>query len=319
MNNIDKLVCIADEYVANEEDFLRHFVVVINGKRRKLVTYAKGEKGNALRELHTYVSKYIRNLYKQSPASFAYAKNKNIIDCLKVHGKSSAFLKTDIHSYFDSITYDGTQCVLNKYKRYQKNSDKMNVLLKACFYNGRLPLGFVSSPVISDIFLVALDRKYSHRKDVLYTRYADDFIISSTEMNSEIKLKEVCDELKNDLQHQDLFLNHKKTYIRTLKQNGDAIHLLGVNLVKTDGSDNRITVSDRYIRKTCRGLSELLNFSGDSEEKEELFNTVCGQISFIQMCSHDSMNKLQKMVYVKCGYSGSLKTSSIGRVCGLVK
>ncbi|MBQ9849330.1 MAG: hypothetical protein IJO36_01375 [Clostridia bacterium] len=319
MKKIDKLIRVAEGYIANEDAYIRHFVVVINGKRRKLATYANSENGNALRELHTYMASFIRRLYQQSNASFAYAKGKNIIDCIKVHIRSDVFLKTDIHSYFNSITFEGAERVLNRHKTYQKNSDSMGILLKACFYNGRLPLGFVSSPVISDIFLVALDRKYSKRKDILYTRYADDFIISARGENSVSVLDEVRETLSDDLGKQGLFLNTKKTYIRTLKQAGDAIHLLGVNLVKTENEENRITVSDRYIRETSKGFSDLMNFNGDIEEKTELCNTVCGQISFIQMCSQDSLNKLQKMVRVKCGYSGSLQAKAICRACGLEK
>ena len=317
MTDLNGFIRIAEDYIVNEEAYLRHFVVVINGKRRKLATYANSENGKALRELHTYISEYICGLYHQSPASFAYARKKNIIDCVNIHKCSSAFLKTDIHSYFDSITFEGTKRVLKRYKRYQKNEDKMNVLLKACFYNERLPLGFVSSPVISDIFLVSLDRKYDRRKDILYTRYADDFIISTNGENNVSVLEEICKTLKEDLRKQGLFLNSKKTYIRTLKQPGDAIRLLGVNLVKTDSTENRITVSDRYIRQTCMALADLLSFNGDNDEKEELCNTVCGQIAFIQMCSQDSMNKLQKMARVKCGYSESLRTTAIRSACGL--
>lgn len=318
MTAFDRLISVAEDYAVNEDAYLRHFVVVINGKRRKLATYANSEKGNALRELHTYVSKYIRGLYHQSPASFAYAKKKNIIDCVKIHKCSATFLKTDIHSYFDSITFDSAKCVLSGYKRYQKNEDKLNVMLKACFYNDRLPLGFVSSPVISDVFLVGLDRKYSKIKNVFYTRYADDFIISTNGENSVDTLEEVCKTLKEDLRKQGLVLNNRKTYIRTLRNAGDAIHLLGINLVKTEGAENRITVSDSYIRQTCMDLTDLFSFNGERDEKEELCNTVCGKIAFIQMCSMDSMNKLQKMTRVKCGYSGSLKTTAIRKFCGLI-
>lgn len=317
MNTIDKFIPVAEGYIADEESYLRHFVVVINGKRRKLATYANSENGRTLRELHTFIAKYIRDIYQQSKASFAYAKKKSIIDCIKVHSHSDVFLKTDIHSYFDSITFEAAESVLCRYKDYQEKSDRMSILLKACFYNGRLPLGFVSSPVISDIFLVTLDKKYSRRKDIRYTRYADDFIISSTGENSIAVLEKVCEDLKSDLAKKDLFLNTKKTYTRTLKQSGDAIHLLGVNLVKTETEENRITVSDSYIRQTCRAFSDLMNFNGDIDEKTELCNTVCGQISFIQMCSQDSMNKLQKMILVKCGYSESLQSKAICRACGL--
>ena len=66
----------------------------------------------------------------------------------------------------------------------------------------------------------------------------------------------------------------------TLKQEGDAIHLLGLNLVKTSGKDNRITVSDRYIRKTCMELCELIQEKDQIEkwEREERFCQVTGRI-----------------------------------------
>ncbi|MTS16795.1 hypothetical protein GMD58_15740 [Ruthenibacterium lactatiformans] len=56
----------------------------------------------------------------------------------------------------------------------------VSLMTQACFYQGRLPLGFTSSPVLSDLYLVNLDRKYQADKTITYTRYADDFVVSAS-------------------------------------------------------------------------------------------------------------------------------------------
>lgn len=311
-----KYVKIAEDYNSNPEKYLKHFFLVINGKRREITTYARNEKGLALRQVHSYVSDFIHGLYKQSTVSFAYVRKKNIIDCINVHIESNHFLKTDIHSFFDSIVYEKLFCLLMKHSRF-KRAKNVQLLIKACFYKGRIPVGFVSSPVLSDIYLFDVDEKYKQKEGILYTRYADDFIISVE--GDKVNLSDVCDELREDLQKQGLYLNSKKTYTRVLKEEGDAIHLLGINLVKTQSCKNRITVSDSYIRKTCKNLSQLLSFSGVEEEKRELCDIVCGQISFVKMCSADSFKKLSRMAQIKCNYFGGLDTKSLYGVCGYNK
>ena len=300
----------AKEYLEAPEEYVRFFDVRINGKLRHLVTYQANEKGRNLRFLHTDFAQFLSTKYRQASSSYAYAKKKNILNCVNRHLNGEMFLKTDIKSYFDSITYENMINRIKKLRIDKEDIDNVALIAKACFYQGRLPLGFCSSPVLSDLYLVSLDRKYQKDKAVTYTRYADDFILSASGQDARENLIACRIQMEKDLDLLDLQLNRKKTYIRHLKSTGDAIHVLGLNIVRTDSDTNRITVSDQYIRSTCMDLCEWI-CRPELDNDIEYFSRLFGRISFIRQCSSDSYKKLQKMTKIKCGYVGPLTAKAL--------
>lgn len=300
----------AESYLQNPEEYIRLFSVTINGKLRHLVTYQPNEKGRNLRILHTNFSQYLSTKYRQCRSSYAYAKGRNILECVNRHLNAEIFLKTDIHAYFDSISCEKMIARIGQLHIPKENMEKVALFAKACFYQNRLPLGFTSSPLLSDLFLVTLDRKYQKNKKITYTRYADDFILSASGAEAEADLLAFQAQLEKDLDLLNLQLNHKKTYLRSLQKTGDAIHVLGVNIVRTDTRSNRITISDRYIRETCKALCEWLG-KPELENDSELFSKLYGRISFIKQCSNSSFDKLRKMTKIKCGYDGPLTAKAL--------
>lgn len=300
----------ANGYLQAPEEYIRFFDVNINGKLRHLVTYQANEKGRSLRILHTNFSEFLSNKYRHAQSSYAYAKGKNILDCVNRHLQSEVFLKTDIHTYFDSITCENMLKRIGMLRIRKEDMDTVSLLTKACFYQGKLPLGFTSSPVLSDLFLVTLDRKYQKKKSVIYTRYADDFIISASGPDARADLVAFRLQLEKDLDLLDLQINRKKTYIRHLKEPGAAIHVLGVNIVRMDTDTNRVTISDSYIRETCKLLCAWLEKDADEKNPED-FSKLFGRISFIKQCSQSSFEKLKKMTKVKCGYDGKFTSQAL--------
>lgn len=285
---------LANNYLNNPNLYIREHKVRINGKIRLLRAYIENNRGAELQKLHEKIALFLQKLYVSASSSFAYKKNTNIVDCVKQHLNGKIFLKSDIHSYFDSITYAKFLKVLNEQNILPENSDKILELLKACFYEDKLPLGFSSSPIISDLYLNELDKKFEKNQNYTYTRYADDFIISSIDENSERLLKQVREELWDDVEMYGLELNEKKTYIRKLESSGDAIHVLGLNLVLQEDSPNRITVSDKYLRETCKELAEYI-----TSKTNEKFAEIKGKISFIKMASLESYQKFKKISQIK--------------------
>lgn len=301
----------AREYCTSPDTFIRTVDVTVNGKLRHLITYAPSAKGYALRMLHKHFSIYLQRHYRQSKSSYAYAKKKNIVMCVNKHIRGSVFFKTDIHEYFGSISEERMLNRVLQLPLMKGDAEDVALVTKACFYQGSLPIGFITSPMLSDLFLVTLDRKYAENKLVTYTRYADDFIVSASGENAQKDLVAFRLQLEQDLADLDLELNRKKTYIRRLNIPGDAIHVLGLNIVKTENRKNRITVSDSYIRKTCKAICAWLNGEEQDDEPDAAFAKVYGQIAFIRQCSADSYAKLQHMTKIKCGYSGDWSAEAL--------
>ena len=309
---------VINDFPINPDKYIRPFTVMINGKRRKIITYQANDSGDRLRKFHRILAAVMRRHYTPSNNSYAYKHGSCVRDALLMHLESDTFLKTDIHSYFDSIDYKTLEAKF--IERMAKNGYRKGLWIKAlqaCFYNEHLPIGFISSPMLSDLFLHDIDMKYASVKGVKYTRYADDLIISGTGEGVAEKLAQIRDRLEKDLNLLGLELNRKKTYIRKLVLPGDAIHLLGLNMVKRNGFVNDITVSDRYIRESSKELCLLIAQKPylDDAEARKRFMGVMGKIDYIKNSSDKSANKLQKMISIKSGVDTDLTYKSLVKLC----
>jgi len=302
----------AEAYVSNPDDFVRTFTVQINGKKRHIITYKADKNGAALRYYHTYIAKLIPFCYESMPNSFAYKKGMDILSCLEQHLESDTFLKTDIHEFFNSIQYEKLIDLLLEDTVCRKNKSLVKLILQTCFYKEHMPIGFVTSPVLSDMYLHKVDSCFMGRETIIYSRYADDFIISGK--NNVNDLQSIKKELIDMLSDYGLSLNNKKTYYRIIDKPGDAIHVLGLNLVNSAPGLNRITVSDKYIRETSKDVCEYLAESKDMtpEEKEYRLAGLTGKIEFIRHCSDSSYKKLEKMVGIK--YGGKIDLSYLANL-----
>ena len=142
---------------------------------------------NALRELKSIFESQFGALYHTS--AFAYVANRSTIDCVKRHqgNESRWFLKTDFSNFFGSTTEEflfrmisqifpfsaAVQCVAGK--------TAIKKALSLCFLNGGLPQGTPISPMLTNLMMIPIDFKLANslkQRGFIYTRYADDIIIS---------------------------------------------------------------------------------------------------------------------------------------------
>lgn len=123
--------------------------------------------------------------------AFAYIVGRSTVDALKEHqmNGSNWFLKLDIKDFFPSCTM---QDVLMKllpqvYPLCYIPYHILPVLLTCCTLEGALPQGAASSPFLSNILMVPIDKAISdltfnwNRRHIVYTRYADDLLFSARE------------------------------------------------------------------------------------------------------------------------------------------
>ena len=145
----------------------------------------------ALRNLKTIFEDDFHALYHTS--AFAYVRHRCTIDSIKRHqaNESRWFGKFDLSNFFGNTTMD---FVLKQFSMIYPFSEVMKVpqgrsalekALELAFLNGGLPQGTPISPTITNIMMIPIDfalnkgfREFNGQKFV-YTRYADDFLVSS--------------------------------------------------------------------------------------------------------------------------------------------
>ncbi|MCL2036304.1 MAG: reverse transcriptase family protein [Oscillospiraceae bacterium] len=145
---------------------------------------------NALRELKTLLEENMFSLYHTT--AFAYVRGRSTVDAIKRHQRNESkwFLKLDFSNFFGSTTPEFVLAMLSRlfpFSEIVKSHDGLQALKRAlslCFLNGGLPQGTPISPFLTNIMMIPIDHKlgnglrnFDSRKFV-YTRYADDLIIS---------------------------------------------------------------------------------------------------------------------------------------------
>ena len=163
------------------------------------------------------------------------------------------------------------------------------------FHNYSLPIGFVTSPRISDFYLYNLDEEMSNINGITYTRYADDILISS---NQKELLKEAANKLKMALEKHGLEINNNKTVYKELIHDNDSIRFLGINLVKRNNDTYSFSISKRYLIETCKMITLHLLHAHNSD----LSTKIVGRINYIKFVSKQSYEKLKKIIKIKIGY-----------------
>lgn len=124
--------------------------------------------------------------------AFAYIENRCCVDALKRHqgNVSKWFLKTDFSNFFGSTTPDFVNRMFSMifpFSEICKDPEGKQALEKAldlCFLNNGLPQGTPISPMLTNIMMIPIDYELTkglrdvNGKHFIYTRYADDMLIS---------------------------------------------------------------------------------------------------------------------------------------------
>ena len=173
--------------------------------------------------------------------------------------------------------------------------------LSLCFLHGGLPQGTPISPTLTNLMMIPIDYTISKamRKStphIVYTRYADDLLLSSDiSFKWTDKQNEIIEILKSF--NAPFQLNTKKTrYGSSAGRNWN----LGVMLNK----DNEITVghAKKKLLKTM-----IHQFMQDFKEQKywnvEDTQTLQGQMSYVSMVEKDNMDRIIENYSNKFGFS----------------
>ena len=150
---------------------------------------------DTLKEIQTNITKLFQNKLQilTHNAAFAYVPKRSIVDALKQHQKnySKWFLKLDIKDFFPSCTKNLVyQNLIQLYPcALFTDTGKQNLknIIHLCCLNDALPQGSPASPYLSNIIFTKYDyqiheklyKEEPHQQHFVYTRYADDILISA--------------------------------------------------------------------------------------------------------------------------------------------
>lgn len=241
-------------------------------------------------------------------SAFAYIKHRSIIDCIKRHqqNESKWFCKLDLSNFFGSTTIDFVMSMFSQvfpFSEVAKRDDGRDALqtaLSLAFLDGGLPQGTPISPLITNIMMIPVDFKIANalrdfeytNKDgeqvsqrFVYTRYADDFQVSSKyDFNFRTVEKFIIDTLASFAA--PFRINETKTrYGSSAGRNWN----LGIMLNK----DNEITVGHQKKRQFQAMLSSYVMDKKNGKEWDRSdIQIMEGYRNYYRMVEGDTIDRM---------------------------
>lgn len=179
------------EATPNKQELYRQFCIPKKSGGLRQINAPNEQLMSALRNLKGILESDFGALYHTN--AFAYIKGRSTLDAVKRHQQNDSqwYGKYDLHDFFGSTTLEFVIHMLERifpFNLVLQNPEGREELVKAlnlAFLNGGLPQGTPISPTITNIMMIPVDYKLSQilrqyqKQKFIYTRYADDFIISS--------------------------------------------------------------------------------------------------------------------------------------------
>lgn len=196
------------------------------------------------------------------PAALGFRPGASIVENARPHLGNEHVLKIDLHDFFPSIRSTRVRMVFEQmgYPR-----PVARILSELCCLKRKLPQGAPTSPALSNIIALPLDKKLVALADnwgLVYTRYADDLTFSGSSLSKELLLPMI----QHIIEEEGFTLNRKKT--RFLSGHNRKI-ITGISI----SSGEKLTIpkaKKREIRKNVhfiltKGLKEHQSHIGSTD------------------------------------------------------
>ncbi len=166
--------CELAKIVNSPENYHRKFSIPKRkGGRREIVSPYP-----SLLHCQTWIYKNILLPQPVHDCAHGFVPGRSIITNAEKHLSKKTLLKLDLKNFFPSIPINW---VVNYFSSLGYANNVAFYLAALCCYEGKLSQGSSTSPYLTNILLLSLDRRLiglANRYDLAYTRYADDLTFS---------------------------------------------------------------------------------------------------------------------------------------------
>lgn len=243
----------------------------------------------------------------KKPVHGFVGNGKSIITNASQHKKKNYVLNIDLQDFFHSVNFGRVQGIFRNIP-FNMGIPAATVLAQLCTYNGRLPQGASTSPVLSNLASTSLDKKLvqiAKKFHLTYTRYADDLTFSSNKPFPVILVEQEIDEngkekhkvgrlLEQTIKDSGFEISHHKTRLQHKSQRQEVTGLIvneGVNVNRKFIRRTRAMINDwskGLLQAEIRFLKKRYHLSTNEIALNKLDGSifkraVYGHLSFIRM------------------------------------
>lgn len=226
-------------------------------------------------------------------AAYAYTKQRSVLDALKLHqaNNSNWYLKIDLTDFFPNCTpkliFERLKTLYPFYYIRPHSDEKLKKIIKVCCLKNGLPQGTPISPLLTNLIMIPTDYtihnelKRGTGQHFVYTRYADDILISS-------KSNFNWQDMQNKLQAILIPFQIKKQKTRYGSKAGSNWNL-GLMLNK----DNNITLGSNKKKLLNAMLNNFIrDYTNNILWSREDTYSLQGQLSYLQQIEPDYYNHI---------------------------
>jgi len=253
-----------------------------------------------LKDFHKFLTGFLLDfLSVNDSVSFAYRKGASLLQAVSPHANSRAFFQTDLERFFESITSSLIRTVLDRASTPVSDlADYVEHIIHLLTIGGTLPIGYSTSPILSNACLLGFDARLTgicNSRNWIYTRYADDIIISSCSRAAINDVGHVVEECLRAELGDGFRLNRDKTKLTTI---GRKVKLLGFVVLPTGGIIVDRNVRDRvetwlYFYLTDRARLGKIFAEENEEGMEEGLERLSGLVSYIHSADGAYFEKMR--------------------------
>lgn len=237
----------------------------------------------ALKTLQRWVLQNILYKVRVSQYSIGFKKDGKgspLLQSAERHKNNLYILKMDLKNFFPSVKRER---IFNQFLQLGYNTYASNLLTNICTLNGCLPQGAVTSPYLANLVCYRMDVRiagYCNKRDIIYTRYADDLIFSCD--NRDV-LRNIYGMIRKIVENEGFCVNERKTRFLTPKT-----HKKIVGVTVNDG----LVKAPKEMKKMVRAMIHYSIISGDYSDNDK----IRGYISYIDSIEKNYRKKIVKYI-----------------------
>ena len=204
-----------------EKYYLSYPIVKQNPKKGKVKKRYIDAPQSELKICQDRILKKILYRFSAHPIAYGFVKGRSPKTAAEQHIGAQILVCLDIKNFFNTIKYarvfELLKTLLSKRPIIEASDSNARILAELLTYRGRVPQGAPTSPTISNLVCLKLDKQLSRLQPIYkctITRYADDLSISSKENPH---LAKIIPTIVGLLKDENFQLNKEKT--RVLRKN----------------------------------------------------------------------------------------------------
>lgn len=259
--------------------YYRKFTIPKRGGGRRKIKHPRKD----LKAIQAWILRNILDRLAPSPVATAYVAGKGLLENVTPHAPNRYFLCSDLDDFFPSISMNrvvGLFILLG----YSKKAARL--LASLCTCSGNLPQGAVTSPSISNLIASKLDRRisgYTARRNITYTRYADDLTLSSNNPSVLAQALRVVTRIVRS--------EHFEPEARKVRFGGPKIRCYVTGLIK-NSSESRFGIGREKKRRMRAIIHQLVTRGASQDNQYRTEAAVRGWMSYLRSVDMTSFQQL---------------------------